>query len=244
MPRFFIDYKPPKDADTILVSGENARHISRSLRMRLGEELILCDGLRNDYYCEVLSIDDDSVTAKIIEKRVNETEPDTRLRLYQCLAKNDKLETVIQKAVELGVYEIVPVVSERCVVRWDEKTILKKKTRMQKISLEAAKQSGRGIIPNVQAAVTLRQAAQMAEKSGDIIVFYECGGESLNDIIPETKSELSVFIGPEGGFAPHEIELLQKSGARVASLGKRILRTETAPIAAISIIMFEKGEMQ
>lgn len=244
MPRFFIDASCFIKDNSIHIGGENARHITKSLRMRPGESLTLCDGAGKDYVCKLVSADTDSARAAIVSTEQNRTEPTHRLTVYQCLPKAGKLETIVQKSVELGASAIIPVLSKRCVARPNEQRNEKKTGRLQKIALEAAKQSGRGIIPAVHMPMPLAKAAAVAQTEGSSIVFYEKGGKALKTILPTITGNIGIFIGPEGGFAEEEIELLNHNGVITATLGPRILRTETAPITALSIILYEMGEMQ
>ena len=147
------------------------------------------------------------------------------------------MDSVVQKAVELGVTRIVPMLSERCVSRPDEKAVKKKIDRWQKISEEAAKQSGRGVIPQVSMPLSFRSAIQEAIETGKALFFYEGGGEHISSLVDSEIRELSLFIGPEGGFASSEVQFAKEQGVSVATLGPRILRTETAPIAALAAVM-------
>lgn len=232
MPRFFIDYIPDDEA---VVTGEDGRHIARSLRMKPGEEITLCDCLGNDYLGEVAEIIGDDVRVKILEIRRSFAEPTVRVTLCQGLTKGDKMDNIVQKAVELGVWRIVPVLTERCVSRPDDKSAGKKVQRWQKIALEAAKQSGRGIVPQVAETITFRRAVE--EAPGKRILFYEGGGERITALAGPQDQEITIFIGPEGGFAEHEVELIKSFGGRAGTLGPRILRTETAPLAALTAVM-------
>ena len=177
MPRFFIE---PFDGETACLAGEDAAHISRSLRLRPGEAVTLCDGAGTDYDGELLAVGE-TVTVKILARRPNESEPRLRLTLYQAVPKGDKLETIIQKAVELGAAAIVPMLTERCVARPDGKAMAKKLPRYQKIALEAAKQCGRGIVPKVLPMVTLKEAA--ASLAGKSLLLYEGGGQRLCELV-------------------------------------------------------------
>ena len=171
-------------------------------------------------------------------------EPRTRVTVCQCLPKGDKLETVVQKAVELGAHEIWPIESRYCVAKWDQKSREKKLLRLQKIALEAAMQSGRGIVPRVLEPAALRAALETAKSAGDILFFYEKASAGLGPCMAGTGDRIFLFIGPEGGFSEDEAAMAERAGARIASLGPRILRTETAPIAALSAIFYGKGDME
>ncbi|MFA5659339.1 MAG: RsmE family RNA methyltransferase [Oscillospiraceae bacterium] len=233
MPRFFC-----KEilSDTAVISGDDAGHISRSLRMKAGDEIILCDKKGFDYFCIIKEISD-IIACEIIKKEQSKSEPDIKVTLFQALPKADKLELIIQKSVELGVCEIVPVLTKRCVSRPDEKAMAKKLERFSKISLEAAKQSGRGIVPKIGRLISFAQTIEALKSFDTGIIFYEGGGKSLSHIDFTNIKSAGIFIGPEGGFEPDEVNFCEKSGIIRASLGPRILRCETAPLAALSIIM-------
>lgn len=243
MPRFFVEF-PLYTGGQQRLAGEDGRHIAGSLRMRPGEQLTLCDGAGTDCLCTLLETDGDSVLLQMEQCSPSKAEPKTQLTVYQCLPKGDKLETVVQKAVELGAAAIVPVASKRCVVRLDEKTAQKKTARLQKIALEAAKQCGRGKIPVVEKPLSLKAALGQAGRAGEILFCYEGGGAPLSALLPQTGGTLGIFIGPEGGFAPEEVRLALEMGAKETTLGARILRTETAALAMLSVILYAKGEME
>ncbi len=239
MQKLFVD---EINGENILLDGESARHISKSLRMRVGDMLTVTDGKGIDYGCQISAIDRESVELKICYKKPNTSEPTCRVTIYQGIPKGTKLEDIVQKCVELGVSEIVPTLTARCVSRPDEKSAAKKIQRYQKISLEASQQSGRGIVPKISEIKTLSQAIEN-DDSELKIVFYEGGGKPLRDIIsPEVKS-ISIYIGPEGGFEHSEVEMIENAGGLRATLGKRILRTQTAPVAALTGIMLLTGNL-
>lgn len=229
--------------DKYIIEGENAKHIEKSLRMKCGEELTLCspDGMQHN--CVIENIAPSLVTVKIVESKLCKQEPDVSVTLFQALPKGDKMDYIIQKSVELGVSEIVPFISARCISRPDEKSLEKKTQRWQKIAKSAAEQSRRGIIPKVHKAVDFNTAAEMGSKSDCGIIFYECGGKRVSEIIKNNSKSIAVFIGSEGGFEEKEVEKIISTGGSAATLGKRILRAETAPLAAVSIIMYETGNM-
>ena len=233
MQKLFIDYTPENE---ILLSGEEARHIAKSLRMRIGDMLTVTDGQGNDFGCQIDGITKDTVHLAVCYRQACESEPSCRVTIYQGVPKASKMEEIIQKCVELGASRIVPTLTRRCVSRPDEKGAGKKNQRYQKIALEAAQQSGRGIIPEIANQLTLKQA--IAEDESDMkIVFYEGGGAPLKSIIPPDCKSVSIYIGPEGGFDENEVEMIVGAGGARATLGKRILRTQTAPVCALSCIM-------
>ena len=233
MPRFFIDVPPA--GENIIISGDDARHIGRSLRMAAGENITVCCGGR-DYLCRLEKISDISVTAKIISVE-DSKEPSVNLILYQALPKLDKLELIIQKAVELGASRIVPVMTKRCVSRPDSAQFEKKRERLQRISLEAAKQSGRGIIPGVRGIISFENCIAEMKRLDSGLICYEKGGIRLNQANLPKNGAIGLLVGPEGGFEAYEAEEAEKNGVKKIWLGDRILRCETAPLAAISIIM-------
>ncbi len=239
MPRFFVNEKPD---EMYIITGEDAIHIGRSLRMKPGEEITLCfEG--NDYFGVVDKITDNEVFVEIRYNAPSKSEPDVFLTLFQAIPKGDKMEMIIQKAVELGASRIVPVLTDRCVSRPDEKSFAKKLSRYHKISESASKQSGRGIIPEITGILNVKQAAEELSKCDIALVCYEKGGISLNDAGLEKGKSVGVFIGSEGGFEEKEVQICLEQGAKAVGLGNRILRCETAPLAAISIIMNLTGNM-
>ena len=211
--------------------------------MRPGETLTLCDGHGTDYLCEIKRLEGETVYCVVLAEEPCKTEPSLSVTLIQSLPKADKMELVIQKAVELGVAEVIPMLSARCVSRPDPAALKKKTERWQKIALEAAKQSGRGIIPQVKLALDYRSAIENAARLGEILFFYEGGGENLLRLVKPAWKKVSIVIGPEGGFEDGEVEFAKAAGAKIATLGPRILRTETAPLAALAAVMLASGNM-
>lgn len=227
---------------TYLITGEDAAHIKKSLRMKEGEELTLVSPDGTEHQCVIESFGE-GVEVKVISSKKCEQEPSVKVTLYQGLTKGDKMDFIVQKSVELGVTKIVPTLTDRCISRPDEKSMKKKCERWQKIALGAAQQSRRGIVPEIRPLLTLKEAAEIAKESNVSIVFYEGGGESMASLLKDRPKSVSIFIGSEGGFEESEIELLKSAGTVNATLGKRILRAETAPLAALSAIMFFTDNM-
>ncbi len=240
MPRFFSEFFSSEKA----ITGEDARHISKVLRMSVGEEITVCDTKGIDYLCEITAFTSDSVELKIKEEKKSDSEPSVKVKLYQCMPKSDKLETVVQKATELGVSSVTPVLSSRCVSRPDPKSAGKKCERLRKIAESAAKQSGRGVIPEIGDMISFSELLKTIKDEKCAIVFYELGGAPLKELINESLDSCAIVIGPEGGFSAEEIEALNNNGVVSATLGKRILRTETAPLAAITAIMLLSGNLE
>ena len=239
MPRFFTG---EITGNTAHISGEDARHIALSLRMRVGEEIIICRS-GTDYRCTLEVITPESVSCKVISSEVCAAEPDVKLHLYQAVPKGEKAEIIVQKSVELGVYDITFMMTERCISRPDEKSFEKKLKRYNKIALEAAKQSGRGIVPEVRGIVTLEQAAKAALECDSAVWCYEKGGIKFAAAGLKGGTEIALIIGSEGGFSDSEAEKMKELGLVPVTLGSRILRCETAPLAAASIIMNLTGNM-
>lgn len=239
--QFFVD-ADRIGTDTISIIGDDVNHIKNVLRMKVGTPVRISNMEDKDYICEILELRDDEVIAKIVEIDEEGTELPSKVYLFQGLPKADKMETVIQKNVELGVYSIIPVSMKRCVVKLDAKKAKSKKERWQKISESAAKQSKRMIIPEVGDVSTLKEAIEFAKTLDVILLPYEnaSGMEGTKAIIDEIKpgQSVGIFIGPEGGFDDDEVELLRTSGAKVITLGKRILRTETAGMALMAVLMY------
>lgn len=227
--------------DTYVITGEDARHIEKSLRMKVGEELALVCPVGMEHRCKITGFSPVGVEVTVCEKKACDREPTMQVTLYQSLAKGDKMDLIIQKSVELGVHRIVPVISARCVSRPDERSLAKKIGRWQKIALGAAQQSCRGIVPQVAEAMSFEAALKEAKDNERCLLFYEGGGERLSSLVSENVTTLAMFIGPEGGFDVSEVELAKSEGVIPATLGKRILRAETAPLAALSAIMCLSG---
>lgn len=240
MPRFFVD---EIKGNEIILTGENASHITKSLRMRPEEIITLSDANGIDCEGKITKISPDAVTVKILEARANTSEPSISVTLYQALPKMGKFETIVQKAVELGVTRIVPILTSRCVSRPDEKSMKKKLERYNKVALEAAKQSGRGKIPVVEPLKTYKDVLKDFSKYDKTVLFYEEGGERLEKIVPQNSKSIAIIIGSEGGFSKSEVDEAVLAGAAVGTLGPRILRCETAPIAALSILMYHTKNM-
>jgi len=237
MPRFFLT---EITADRAVISGDDAFHITKTLRLKPGEAVTLCDGKGNDYFGTIESLGE-TVTVLITDSQPSISEPKAKLTLFQAMPKGDKFEYIVQKAVELGASVIVPVLTSRCVSRPDAKSMAKKLVRFQKIALEAAKQSGRGVIPEVCPLVTLKEAVNALPQNS--IVFYEKGGERLNRLVSEDDTDIGVFVGSEGGFDQEEIQFLNDHGVKCATLGTRILRCETAPVCGLSVILSLTGDI-
>ena len=238
MYQFFIEEQ--NVADTfVTIEGSDVNHIKNVLRMKPGERIRVSTGNGKGYFCEVSDITDSFVRAEILSEDEEGTELPCRITLFQGLPKSDKMELIIQKAVELGACEIVPVSMKNCVMRLDEKKAKNKITRWQAIAESAAKQSKRSLIPEIRMPVTYKEAVACASQMDVKLVPYENerGMAATKEAIEQIKKgqSIAVFIGPEGGFAPEEIAMVQND-MQLISLGKRILRTETAGLATLAIL--------
>ncbi|WP_298485745.1 16S rRNA (uracil(1498)-N(3))-methyltransferase [uncultured Ruminococcus sp.] len=243
MPRFFVD---SVSGDKISIRGNDAYHIGRSLRMRLGDVITVCAD-RVEYRAKILSISDKEVVCDVLSAEESANEPTVNVVLYQALPKSDKMDLIVQKAVELGVYKIVPVITARCVSRPAKSGYEKRVERYNKIALEAAKQSGRGYVPEVTNFISFDECIAELKECDESFMCYEKGGVSLSKTgisdAAEGVKTIGLFIGCEGGFETHEAESCGLAGVTVVSLGPRILRCETAPLAALSVIMSLTGNM-
>ena len=243
MPRFFVDSEQIS-GDRIYITGDDVKHISKVLRLRTGDLITVCDKCKTDYDCKICEISSDRVVADIIKRYENRAESDLEIVLFQGLPKSDKMDYIVQKCVELGITKVVPVITKRAVSRPTDAD--KKISRWQKIAAEAAKQSGRGVIPEVSAMLSFDEALrEVTEKNNCInIMPYECESRSkLRDaLLSGDAKRINIFIGPEGGFDELEVSAAKNSGVKTVTLGPRIMRTETAPIAVCAAVMYELGD--
>ena len=240
MIRFFVTPQELSGPSHTL-TGENAKH-AKVLRLKAGEEVLLCDGAGQECLCTVA--EPESLTLTLGECRPSASEAKVRASVYMAFPKADKLEHVIQKATELGAAEIVAFPSARCVSRPDEKSIRKKLERWQKIAASAAEQSGRGMVPEVLVVESYEKALERASKADKAILFYEHEDRvTLRSALESgTYQTVSLLTGPEGGLEEREVSQALAAGLTVCTLGKRILRCETAPLCALSAVMYAAGE--
>jgi 16S rRNA (uracil1498-N3)-methyltransferase len=242
MTRFFVE---PEEfsADNLKLTGENAKH-AKVLRLKAGEEVLICDGQGREALCAVESFEDGEVCLAVLQQRDSETEAAVRVSVYMAFPKADKLEHVIQKATELGAYEIVAFPSGRCISKPDEKSLSKKVERWQKIAASAAEQSGRGRIPEVLTLPSYKAALDRAAQADKALLFYENERATTLRMALESSpyKTVSLLTGPEGGLEEKEVQQAMDAGLQVCTLGKRILRCETAPLCALSAVMYDAGE--
>ena len=245
MHRFFINKKNIKD-NSVIIDGEDVKHIKNVLRLKEGEEVVVCDGESSDYLITIETINKNEVIGTIKEAYPSKGEPPLEIILYQGLPKSSKMDLIIQKAVEIGIKEIIPIITERSVVKIeDNKKEQKKLERWNRISLEASKLCKRGIVPKVNNVINFKELINRISDNGGTIVPYENEGKrGLKDLLRNINSKvMNIVIGPEGGFEESEIDDLISSKANIVSLGPRILRTETAGFTTLAIILYEVGDL-
>ena len=241
MPKFFV--KPEQiDQNHIVIYDEDVKHITKVLRLNENDIIIICDECGKDYKVRIKKIQKDKIYTNIIESYDSLTEPPINVVLYQGIPKSAKMEYIIQKTTELGILRIVPVVTERTVVKLDDKRQEHKIERWRKVAYEAAKQSNRGVIPQVDQSIGFNEAIQQMSCTDLGLMLYEKERDyKLKNVLQchsDVKS-ISIFIGPEGGFSEKEVEQAQLQGLNTVGLGPRILRTETAGVAVLAILMYE-----
>ena len=250
MPKFFVKQEQI-EGNTILINGQDVNHISRVLRSQIGDELQICNSQTGDnYLCDIKEITQEEILCNIKEKLMDTVEGNVEVTIFQGLPKSDKMEYIIQKSVELGVYDITPIEMKRCVVKLNEKDKTKKQLRWQKISEVAAKQCGRDIIPEINNIINIKKVYEKIKNYDIVLVAYENEKnntlkDQLNNVkntiqkADNNKTKIGIIIGPEGGIEEEEVNNLKENGAKIITLGKRILRTETVALNVLSIIMYE-----
>ena len=242
MTRFFVTPEEMQP-EFLVLTGDNAQH-AKVLRLKNGEEVLVCDGEGRECLCTVSDVSPGQISLVVQKRQESETEAPVRVSVYMAFPKADKLEHVIQKATELGAYEIVAFPSARCISRPDEKSISKKLERWQKIAASAAEQSGRGRIPKVLTLPSYKAVLERAAQADKALLFYE--NEQATTLrmalSAGTYETVSLLTGPEGGLEVSEVQQAQAAGLQVCTLGKRILRCETAPLCALSAVMYDAGE--
>lgn len=243
MQRFFVEpYQVQEEEHRITLTGPDLNHMKNVLRMRIGEDVWISDGSEKEYHCTIEEFQEDSAVLHILYAQESQYELPSRIYLFQGLPKGDKMELIIQKAVELGAYAVVPVETRRCVVKLDAKKAQKKVTRWQQISESAAKQSKRMLIPEVKNVMSWKEALAFAKGLDVVLIPYELaqGMKETREILSAIQpgQSVGVFIGPEGGFEEKEVRDAMEAGGKPVTLGKRILRTETAGMTMLSILMY------
>ncbi len=242
MHRFFVN-EDQINNNQVFITGIDVNHIKNVLRMKIDDKIVISNGQGREFYCIINKIDNSIVVASIVKEDIMNTELGARIYLFQGLPKSDKMELIIQKAVELGVYEIIPVETSRTIVKLDDKKEAKKLERWMGICQSAAKQSNREFVPSVTKTLSFAKAIAYASQLECNIIPYELEKTmtKTKEIIDNihTRKSIGIFIGPEGGFDEKEIELALSNGITPISLGRRILRTETAGLSILSVIMYQ-----
>ena len=246
MPKFFVKNNQIKD-NKIEIIGEDIKHINKVLRKKIEDEITICDTDNiQDYLCKISKIEDEKIECEILDKIEKIVESPIKVTIFQGLPKADKMELIIQKSVELGVYDITPVEMNRSIVKLSDKDKEKKLQRWRKISEVASKQCGRNIIPNINEFINIKNICNLCSNYDIVLVAYE--NEQINTLKNEIKKlknnekenlKIAIVIGPEGGIEEKEVELLKNANAKIITLGKRILRTETVALNMLSILMYE-----
>ena len=242
MTRFFVS-EEEMQGDFLVLTGENAEH-AKVLRLKNGENVLVCDGCGNECVCAVSDVSPGQISLVVQKRQDSTSEPKVKASVYMSFPKADKLEHVIQKATELGAFEIVAFPSARCVSRPDEKSLRKKQERWQKIAASAAEQSGRGLIPQIIVLSSYQEALKRAGESDLSILFYENERATTLKMAIEGNrfDSISLLTCPEGGLETREVEMAKNAGFQICTLGSRILRCETAPLCALSAVMYAVGE--
>jgi 16S rRNA (uracil1498-N3)-methyltransferase len=242
MVRFFVS-PAEMQPDFLVLTGENAQH-AKVLRLKNGEQVLVCDGQGQECLCTVSDVSAGQISLVVNKRQESETEARVQVSVYMAFPKADKLEHVIQKATELGAYEIVAFPSSRCISKPDEKSLQKKLERWQKIAASAAEQSGRGRVPQVLTLNSYKEALERASGADKALLFYENEQATTLRMALETTpyKTVSLLTGPEGGLEEKEVQQALDAGLQVCTLGKRILRCETAPLCALSAVMYDAGE--
>lgn len=247
MPKFFVKEEQIQD-DKIIIQGQDVNHIRKVLRGKVSDELQICNSQNGEnFLCDIETIENEEIICNIKKRIEEKAESNIEVTIFQGLPKADKMEYIIQKSVELGVYNITPIEMKRCVVKLNEKDKNKKEIRWQKISEVAAKQCGRDLIPKINSIINVKKLCDLIYNYDIVLVAYE--NEKENTLKQQLKKiklnenyskfKIGIIIGPEGGLEENDVEMFKNSGAEVITLGKRILRTETVALNVLSIIMYE-----
>ncbi|GFR34517.1 16S rRNA (uracil(1498)-N(3))-methyltransferase [Thermobrachium celere] len=232
--------------DKVIIEGDDVQHISKVLRLRKDDIIQVCDGHLNEYICSIQEINKNNVVCLVKEKFKNENESDVSITLFQGLPKAQKMELIIQKGVEIGIKEFIPVITERVVVKTEGKDLKNKLERWNRIAYEASKQSNRGIVPEVKDIIDFKEALELLKEFDAVFVPYEKERSmGFKKALKDKKDikNVAVVIGPEGGFSEEEVKIFEENGFVLVTLGPRILRTETAGLVASTIILYELSDI-
>ncbi len=246
MPKFFVKSNQINE-NIITILETDVNHISNVLRLKIGDKIQVCNEENGtNYKSKIIEMNKENIKCEILEKIALNSEAGVHINILQGLPKAEKMELIIQKCTELGVKEITPVEMERCIVRLDEKSAIKKQERWQKIAEVAAKQSGRDLIPKINSVTNMKNICNMLADYDIVLVPYENEkNTTLKEVLsklPKKDLKIAIIIGPEGGFEEEEIKILEKNNCKIVTLGNRILRTETVAIAMTSVILYELAD--
>ncbi len=237
MHRFYTEPEHVHE-NSLTIAGDEARHIKNVLRMQAGDEFIAFDGTGTDYACRIVSVGT-QIEAQVLSKEINKTEPGIRVTLYQAYPKSAKMEEIVQKAIELGAFRIVPFISHRCVKRPEDSS------RLRRVALAAVKQCGRSVLPSVEDVLNFEDALKLMKTHDKLIVCWEEERETpLKEALAGEAKDIGIVIGPEGGLEEAEVKHMREAGGISVTLGPRIMRTETAGIAVLAAVFYDKGQMQ
>ena len=242
--RFIVPFN--LTTEHVALTDNLAHRILRVLRMKVGDQILLCDPRGVEWVAEIVGTEIDVVRVKLLEPIFSRPEPKTFVTLFQGIPKGDKMDFIVQKATELGVQRIVPMFTRRTVVQLSPDKAKSKRERWQRVAVSATEQSGGKIVPEIALPLPFRKALDEAAKSDLWLLFYEAAEEPLREVVAPFKdaSHVAIMVGPEGGFEPSEVAEAKRMGAQIVSLGKRILRTETAAIVAVALVLYELGQLE
>ncbi len=244
MPRFYVP-SPRIENGRLRIEGDEVKHVRKVLRLKAGDEIVVFDGAGKEYEGRIVEESPSSVGVVVQNIFISEKESHLEITLAQSLLKGEKMDYLIQKATELGVKEIFPFFSSRSIPRFEKKNALKRHQRWKKIAIEASKQCGRGVVPNIEPLQDYSEMVQNIPQEFLRFVLWEIGGARLKEILKGTKEKKQIFfiVGPEGGLTPEEIGLAKQNGFAPVTLGKRILRAETASLCFLSVLQYELGDV-
>lgn len=244
MPRFYVP-NPHIEKEMLKIEGNEVRHIRRVLRLKVGDNLSVFDGSGREYEGTIVEEDPSAVMVMVQNILSSKTESHLEITLAQSMVKGEKMDYLIQKGTELGVKEIIPFFSYRSVPLLDKSKRLKRYHRWERIAVEASKQCGRGVVPKIEPLKDYSEMLQTAPLDSLRLILWERGGESLKEVLKESKEKKKVFfiVGPEGGMSDEEVEHAKRAGFIPVTLGRRILRSETASLCLLSILQYERGDI-
>ncbi|MFN4180018.1 MAG: 16S rRNA (uracil(1498)-N(3))-methyltransferase [Armatimonadota bacterium] len=244
MRRFIVPFN--LTSENVTLTEDFAHRFLRVLRLKVGDRVLLCDPRGSEWVAEIVGAEDKFVRLKLIERHFSPHEPTIYVTLFQGIPKGEKMDFIVQKATELGVQRIVPMFTKRTVVQLSSEKAKSKRERWQRVATSATEQSGGKIVPEIALPLTFRQALEEASHADLWLLFYEGAEKPLREILQphQNVNDVAIMVGPEGGFDPSEVAMAQQKGAMVVSLGKRILRTETAAIVAVALVLYELGLLE